>query len=159
MEHHNIPPVWDQNSRILILGSFPSIKSREGQFFYHHPQNRFWHVLAEVLGCPLPRTVEEKTAMLLAHHVALWDVIASCEILGSSDASVRNAIPVNISRITDASEIEQVICNGKLAYRLYQRHLEAKVGIKALALPSTSPANAACSLEQLIALWSEALLQ
>ena len=133
MQHvdHPFPPVVDQGCRILILGSFPSVKSREEGFFYGHPQNRFWRMLSGVFHEDVPITITDKTEFLLRHQIALWDVIASCEILGSSDASVRNAIPVNISRITDASEIEQVICNGKLAYRLYQRHLEAKVGIKA----------------------------
>ena len=154
---HNIPPVWDEHSRILILGSFPSVKSREGQFFYHHPQNRFWRVLAAVLGCEVPGTIPEKKAMLLAHGVALWDVIASCRIEGSADASVRDAVPVDIARVTEVAAIERVICNGALAARLYAQHLQPVLHLPALALPSTSPANAAWSLARLTECWRSAL--
>ena len=161
MQHvdHPFPPVVDENCRILILGSFPSVRSREEGFFYGHPQNRFWRVLAAVFNEAIPADVPSKKAFLLRHHIALWDVIASCEISGSSDASVRNAVPVRISRVTNSAHIKKVICNGTLAFKLYQRHLESAVGIKAAALPSTSPANAACSLEKLTQIWRNALLQ
>ena len=156
---HPFPPVVDADCRILILGSFPSVKSRADGFFYGHPQNRFWRMLAAVFGEDIPADIPSKKALLLRHHIALWDVIASCEITGSSDASVKNAIPVDISRITDVAPIVRVVCNGNLAYKLYQRHLEQAVGIKAIAMPSTSPANAACHLETLTATWRDALLQ
>ena len=154
---HPFPPVVDENCRILILGSFPSVRSREDGFFYGHPQNRFWRMLAAVYGEPVPMVVETKRALLLRHHIALWDVIASCEITGSSDASVRNAVPVDISRIICVANIERVICNGTLAGKLYQRHLEAVVGLKACVMPSTSPANAVFSLDRLVSVWTDAL--
>jgi len=155
---HNIPPVWDERSRILILGSFPSVKSREGQFFYHHPQNRFWKVLAAVLGCPVPDTIEEKKAMLLQNGVALWDVIASCEITGSSDSSIRSAVPNDVVRIAAAAKLNAIFCNGQTACRLYGRYLEKPLGRSAVLLPSTSPANAAWSLERLTGAWRAAIL-
>ena len=152
---HNIPPVWDERSRILILGSFPSVKSREGQFFYHHPRNRFWRVLAAVLGCEVPGTIPEKKAMLLTHGVALWDVIASCEITGSSDSSIRNAVPNDVEPI--AAQVQAIFCNGQTAFRLYGRFLEPALGCPAIPLPSTSPANAAWSEARLIDAWRAAL--
>lgn len=106
MEIHNIPPLYDEKSRILILGSFPSVKSREGQFFYHHPQNRYWKVMAAVLGNPVPETIEDKKRMILSHHAAMWDVIASCDITGSSDSSIKNAVPNDIGRLLEETEIE-----------------------------------------------------
>lgn len=159
MQHvdHPFPPVVDEDCRTLILGSFPSVKSREDGFFYGHPQNRFWRMLAAVFGEEVPADIPAKKALLLRRHIALWDVIASCEIKGSSDASVKNAAPVNIARVTDVAHIERVICNGTLATKLYQRHLEPIVGIKPIALPSTSPANAAWSLERLTAAWRAVL--
>ena len=154
---HPFPPVVDADCRILILGSFPSVKSREDGFFYGHPQNRFWRVLSAVLNEAVPSDIPEKKAMLLRHHIALWDVIASCRIEGSSDASVKNAVPVDIGRVTKVANIEQVICNGALAGKLYKRYLQQATGIEAAVLPSTSPANAAWSMDRLITLWQEAL--
>ena len=154
---HNIPPVYNRASRILILGSFPSVKSREGRFFYHHPQNRFWQVLAAVLGCPVPGSVEEKTAMLLAHGVALWDVIASCEITGSSDSSIRAAVPNDVGRIAAEAELRAVFCNGQTAFRLYRRFLSPSLDLPAAVLPSTSPANAAWPLPRLTEAWAAAI--
>ena len=142
---HPFPPVVDEECRILILGSFPSGKSREDGFYYGHPQNRFWKMLAAICREEIPTDIPEKRTLLLRHHIALWDVIASCEIEGSSDASVRNAVPVDISLITNVAPIERVICNGKLAAKLYHRHLEMLVGLPAVAMPSTIPANAYCS--------------
>ena len=151
---HPFPPVYGANSRVLILGSFPSVKSREQRFFYGHPQNRFWKVLAAVFGCPVPQTIEEKKAMLLANGVALWDVIASCEIAGSSDASIRNAVPNDLSRIFAAADIRAVYCNGATSYNLYQKYVLPVTGREAIKLPSTSPANAAWTLEKLTDAWS-----
>ncbi|MBE5809609.1 MAG: DNA-deoxyinosine glycosylase [Clostridiales bacterium] len=155
---HPFPPVVDANCHILILGSFPSVKSRENGFFYGHPQNRFWRMLAAIFDEEIPEDIPAKKALLLRHHIALWDVIASCDIQGSSDASVKNATPVDISRVTDAACIDRVICNGSLAGKLYQRYLETHIGIKAFVLPSTSPANAACSLGKLVDSWRKVLL-
>lgn len=154
---HPFPPVVDADCRTLILGSFPSVKSREDGFFYGHPQNRFWRMLAAVFGEEIPADIPAKKTLLLRHHIALWDVIASCEIEGSSDASVKNAIPVDIACVTDVAHIERVICNGSLAAKLYQRHLKPIIGIEPYVLPSTSPANAAWSLERLIVAWGQAL--
>ena len=150
---HNIPPVFDKNSRVLILGSFPSVKSREGEFFYHHPQNRFWRVLAAVCGEETPGTIPEKRALLLRHRIALWDVIASCEITGSSDASIKNAVPNDIRRILKQADIRQIFTNGQTAHRLYQKYLAEQTDLPETALPSTSPANAAWSLERLTEAW------
>ena len=150
---HNIPPVFDENSRILILGSFPSVKSRKGEFFYHHPQNRFWRVLAAVSGEETPGTIPEKRAFLLEHGIALWDVIASCEITGSSDASIKNAVPNDLRRILKQADIRQIFTNGQTAHRLYQKYLAGETRLPEIALPSTSPANAAWSLERLTEAW------
>lgn len=152
---HPIPPVWNADSRILILGSFPSVKSRESGFFYGHPQNRFWRVTAAVFGCAVPESIAEKRAFLLANCVALWDVIASCEIVGSSDASIRSAVPNDLSPILSGAKIEHIFTNGGTADALYSRHLLPKTGIPAVRLPSTSPANASCSLEKLISAWRQ----
>lgn len=151
---HPIPPLYDGSSRILILGSFPSVQSRRGMFFYHHPQNRFWKVLAAVYGCRLPESVEEKKDMLLRNRVALWDVIASCEIEGSSDASIRGAVPTDLGPVLEAAPIGRIFCNGAAAHRLYQTHQQKRTGLEAVRLPSTSPANAAWTLPRLIEAWS-----
>lgn len=155
---HPIPPVVDESCRILILGSFPSVKSRKEGFFYGHPQNRFWRMLAAVLSEKIPTTIQEKQSLLLRHHIAMWDVIASCEIRGSADASVRNAVPVDIGQITRNARINRVICNGTLAGKLYRQHLQQAAGMEAIVLPSTSPANAAWSLERLVEAWKPFLL-
>lgn len=154
---HPIAPVFDEMSRILILGSFPSVKSREAGFFYGHPQNRFWRVLAAVLGCAVPVAIDEKRDMLLAHHVAVWDVIASCEITGSSDSSIRNAVPNDLTPILVAANIRQIFTNGKTADRMYRKYCEKQTGRNAVCLPSTSPANAAWSLDRLIDEWKRAI--
>lgn len=157
MLSHPFPPVVDESCHTLILGSFPSVKSRENAFFYGHPQNRFWRMMALALREPCPTTIEEKTALLLRHGIALWDVIASCDITGSSDASVKNAVPVEIARVTGVANIRRVLCNGALAGKLYRQHLLMVTGIEAVVLPSTSPANAAWSLEKLTTAWQDAL--
>ena len=150
---HEIPPVYNKNSQILILGSFPSVKSREGQFFYHHKQNRFWKVLSAVVNDVLPETVDEKKEFLLRNHIAVWDVIASCDIEGSSDSSIKNAVPNNFSDILKAAPIRQIYTNGGTAYKPYHKYCEKMTGIKAVKLPSTSPANASYSLDRLIGKW------
>ena len=155
---HPFPPLFDEQSKVLILGSFPSVKSREGQFFYHHPQNRFWRVTAALFGVPVPQTIEEKSAMLHANHVALWDVIASCDIIGSSDSSIRNVIPNDLCPILDAAPIQAIFCNGTTSWNYYNRYTGKILGIDAEKLPSTSPANAAWSLERLIDAWGKILL-
>ena len=150
---HPFPAIYAPDSRILILGSFPSVKSREQRFFYGHPQNRFWRVLAALLGTSVPQTVEEKQDFLLAHRIALWDVIASCEITGSSDASIRNAVPNNLTPILETASIRQIFTNGGTAHRLYWKYIFPLTGREDIALPSTSPANAARSLDALIDAW------
>ena len=157
-QYHNIPPVYDKNSKILILGSFPSVKSREAQFFYGHPQNRFWKVLSAVLGCECPVTTEEKKALLLSHNIAVWDVIGSCEITGSSDASIRSVVPNDIAGLVAETAITSIFANGATSYNMYKRYCRDTVGIEAVKLPSTSPANASYSLERLTAEWSGQIL-
>lgn len=154
---HPFPPVVDADCRILILGSFPSVKSREDRFFYGHPQNRFWRMLATVLGEPIPQDIPAKKAMLLRHNIALWDVAASCRIEGSSDASIKDVTPVDISQVTSVARIDKIICNGALAGKLYKRFLQPITDMEAIVLPSTSPANAAWSLERLIQVWASAI--
>ena len=150
---HPIPPFYDRKSTILILGSFPSVKSREQMFFYGHPQNRFWKVISSVFGDKEPETVPEKKTFLKRHHVALWDVIGSCDIEGSSDSSIENVIVNDISKILNEADIRGVFVNGKTAEKYYKRYIEPKTGIKAVCLPSTSPANAAWSVDKLIDEW------
>ncbi len=152
---HTFDPVYDEHSRILILGSFPSVKSRENQFFYGHPQNRFWKVMAYILDVEVPVTIEEKKEMLLSHHVAVWDVIHSCSIEGSSDTSIKDVVVNDFSRILENSRVENLYVNGGKAYELYHKYAEKATGIKAVKLPSTSPANAAWSLEKLCKAWKE----
>ena len=126
---HPIDPIFDEESKILILGSFPSVKSREKQFYYGHPQNRFWKVMARVLDWEEPSTVEEKRQMLLANHVAVWDVIASCSIIGSSDTSIKDVVVNDFSKILENSQVEHIYVNGGKAYELYHRYAEKKTGI------------------------------
>lgn len=155
MVKHTIDPVYNGNSRILILGSFPSVKSREQKFFYGHKQNRFWKVLAGILGCEIPQTIEEKKEMLLANHIAVWDVIQSCEIKGSSDASIHDVVPNDLSRILENADIRKIYTNGGKAYELYEKYIYSVNGIKAYKLPSTSPANAGYSLDRLMEVWKD----
>lgn len=153
MPVHPIPPVYDANSRVLILGSFPSVKSREAQFFYGHPQNRFWRVLSAVFGEEAGETAAEKTAFLLRHRVALWDVIASCEIEGSADSSIKNAVPTDLSPILQMGDVRTIFTNGKTADRLYRQFQLPQTGLEAVCLPSTSPANAQWSFARLCEAW------
>ena len=140
---------------ILVLGSFPSVKSRETGFFYGHPQNRFWKVTAAVCGEEVPQTVEEKKAFLLRNHIAVWDVIASCVITGSSDASIRDVVPNPLQDILECADIRQIYCNGATAWKYYRKYQEKQLGREAVRLPSTSPANAAWSVERLLGEWSQ----
>ena len=151
---HPFEPLYNENSRILILGSFPSVKSREQQFFYGHPQNRFWKVISSLFDENVPTTIPEKKDLILCHGLALWDSIASCEIVGSSDASIRNAKANDISLILNSSPIEKIICNGKKSYELYKKYIEEQTGRTAICLPSTSPANASWTIDKLIDAWS-----
>ena len=151
---HPIPPVYDKNSKILILGSFPSVKSREGCFFYHHPQNRFWKTLASVLEQPVPESIEEKKTFLLKNHIAVWDTIASCTIEGSSDSSIKHVMPNDLSIILSEAPNLQIFCNGAASYQYYRKYQEKLTGHQALRLPSTSPANAAWTLDRLKNEWS-----
>ncbi|MBQ8309693.1 MAG: DNA-deoxyinosine glycosylase [Clostridia bacterium] len=153
MQVHPIPPLYDTESRVLILGSFPSVKSRAEGFFYGHPQNRFWRVLAGVFEDDVPTTVDEKRAFLVRHHVALWDVIASCEITGSSDSSIRSVVPTDLMPILASAPIERIFVNGKTAENYFRRFQKPILGRDAICLPSTSPANATKSLSALIDAW------
>lgn len=150
---HTFMPVYDENSKVLILGSLPSVKSREAGFYYGHPQNRFWKVLAALLSCPVPETIEQKKRMLLTHHVAVWDVIESCDIIGSSDSSIKNVVPADIGKLLENADIGRIFANGKKAESLYKKYIFPKTKVSVTALPSTSPANAACSLEKLVEVW------
>ncbi|MGN0529597.1 MAG: DNA-deoxyinosine glycosylase [Eubacterium sp.] len=147
---HGIPPVFNAESRVLILGTMPSPKSRENGFYYMHPQNRFWRVISTVLGEPLPTTNGERASLLLKNKIALWDTLAQCDIIGASDSSVKNAIPNDLSTITDAADIKAIFTTGKTAYKYYCRFQQEKTGIEAICLPSTSPANARFGLDALI---------
>lgn len=153
MELHTIPPIFDDSSKVLVLGSFPSVKSREQQFYYGHPQNRFWRVLAGILGSIVPDSPAEKKALLLQNHIALWDVIASCEIEGSDDSSIHNVTPNDLGIITNTANIKRIFTNGGTADKLYRKYCLPLTGIAATRLPSTSPANAASSLDKLIKAW------
>lgn len=150
---HTFEPVFNEKSKVLILGSFPSVKSRENNFYYGHPQNRFWKVLAQIFECEVPLTIDEKRSFLLEHHIAVWDVIESCTIIGSSDTSIRDVMVNDFSRVLANSSIERIYVNGTKAYDLYQKYAKKQDGIPVVKLPSTSPANAAWSLEKLCGEW------
>lgn len=152
-------PVYDANSRILVLGSFPSVKSREQGFYYGHPQNRFWKVLAGILQVKEPQSISDKKEMLLQHGIAVYDVIESCEIEGSSDSSIRNVTPADIHRLIAESKIEVVLTNGRMAGKLYKKYQAQDIGLPMVELPSTSPANAAFSLERLTQVWKSSMME
>ena len=151
--NHPIPPVFDENSEILILGSFPSVKSREQGFFYGHPQNRFWKVTAAVFEEEVPVSIEEKREFLLRNHIAVWDVIESCEIEGSADSSIKNVKANNIGIVLKNTRISLIFVNGKTAEKLYNKYVFPVLGKECVCLPSTSPANAAWNLDRLIGEW------
>ena len=155
---HPIPPVFNKDSRVLILGSFPSVKSREYGFFYGHPQNRFWKVAARVFNEEVPHTISEKKDFLIRNYIALWDVIGSCEITGSSDSSIKNITVNDISLILKTADIQAVYLNGGKAYQLYKKDIFPVTGREGICLPSTSPANAAWNIDKLTEAWSEILL-
>jgi len=150
---HPIKPLYNKDSKILILGSFPSVKSREQMFFYGHPQNRFWKVLAAVLGTETPETIDEKREFILSHNIALWDVIASCEIEGSADSSIKNVVPNDLNEILDVADISAIFVNGKTAEKYYNKYIKDRIKRQAVCLPSTSPANAGWSFERLCHAW------
>lgn len=150
---HPIPPVFDADSRILILGSFPSVKSRESCFFYGHPQNRFWKLLARLRKEDVPSSIEEKKEFLLRNHIAVWDTIHSCSIEGSSDSSIRDVVPNDLASILDHASIQAIYTNGGLSGKMYDRFCRKQTGIEAIKLPSTSPANAAWNLDRLTDAW------
>lgn len=152
---HTFEPVYDKESEILILGTFPSVKSRAQNFYYGHPQNRFWKVMAGLTGEKLPETTEEKKTLLLKHHIAVWDVIRSCDIIGSSDSSIKNVVPADIAAVLKSSRVSKIFANGDKAYKLYRKYCEESTGSQAVKLPSTSPANAVFTLERLIDTWGE----
>lgn len=154
---HSIEPVWSASSKILILGTFPSVKSREMAFFYGHPQNRFWKVLANIFNEEELKTITDKKEFLLKHQIALWDVIQNCEIKGSSDSSIKNVIPNDIECILKNSNITKIFTNGKTAYQLYLKYIYPKINIMPVLLPSTSPANASFNLNRLIEEWKSIL--
>ena len=151
---HPFAPLFDEESRVLILGSFPSVKSREQRFYYGHPQNRFWKVIAALTGEPVPADIPEKKALILRHRLALWDTIAGCVITGSSDASIREARPNDLRLILDRCPIRRIYCNGRTSWQLYERWIRPETGMEAICLPSTSPANARWSLEMLTGAWA-----
>ena len=155
---HPFPPFFRPDSHILILGSFPSVKSREQMFFYGHPQNRFWRVLAAVFEDAVPASIPEKQAFLERHSVALWDSIGRCSIEGSSDSSIRDVVPNDLSMILDAAPVAAIFCNGKSSFDCYNRYILPALGRKALLLPSTSPANAAWSFDRLVEEWRRILV-
>lgn len=147
---HQFEPVFDGNSRILILGTMPSPKSREQGFYYGHPRNRFWRVIADILEEPLPETIEEKKSLVLRYGIAVWDVLASCEICGADDGSIRNPVPNDMKRIMQNAPVQAVFTTGTKAAALYKRYCLAQTGMPAVHLPSTSPANCSMSYEVLL---------
>ncbi|MBI4858305.1 MAG: DNA-deoxyinosine glycosylase [Acetobacterium woodii] len=154
---HTFEPVYDQKSKILILGTFPSVKSRENGFYYQHPQNRFWKVISALAGEPSPGTIEEQKTLLLENHIAVWDVIYSCDINGSSDSSIKNVVPNDIRALLGKTAIKTIYANGGKAFELYNRYCYEMTGKAIIKLPSTSPANASYSLKKLVACWGKAI--
>lgn len=150
---HEFEPVFNEESEILILGTFPSEKSREQGFYYGHPQNRFWKVLAALTKSPVPETIEEKKHLLLENKIAVWDVISQCDIVGSSDSSIKNVVPADIGRVLKNSRIKRIYANGNTAKKLYDKYIRPALSVEIIGLPSTSPANAAYSLERLLEAW------
>lgn len=150
---HTFKPIYDINSKILILGSFPSVKSRENNFYYGHPQNRFWRVLAEILEEKVPESIDEKKNMLLSNNIAIWDVVKSCEISNSADSTIKNVVPNDLNEILRKADIKSIYANGKTAEKLYKKYDLINLQREIISLPSTSPANAAFSIERLVDEW------
>lgn len=153
---HEFPPIFHRDSKVLILGSVPSVKSREQKFYYGHPQNRFWKMLAAITKEAVPETIEEKKRILQIHQIALWDVVAECDIIGSSDSSIKNVVPNDMDEILLHSDVKKILINGTKAYELFQKY--CAVDVTAVKMPSTSPANAKCKLEQLVEVWKKELI-
>ncbi|MBS6642285.1 MAG: DNA-deoxyinosine glycosylase [Clostridiaceae bacterium] len=147
--HHQFAPIYDTESKILILGTIPSPKSREQGFYYGHPRNRFWKVLSDILNEPMPATIEDKITMVKKHHIALWDVLASCEIQGADDASIKNPVPNDMDIILKRARIQRIYTTGSKATALYKKYCYPETGIPSVMLPSTSPANCRMQYEQL----------
>lgn len=154
---HTFEPVYDRNSEFLILGTFPSVKSRENNFYYGHPQNRFWKVIAAVTKSEVPLTIEEKKKLLLVNHIAIWDVVKSCDIIGSSDSSIRNVVANDIAGLLKKTNIKTIVANGATAERLYNTYALSRTDMPVIKMPSTSPANAVWSLERLCEEWGKVL--
>lgn len=154
MIYHPIPPYFDRDSKVLILGSFPSVKSREQMFFYGHPQNRFWKVVAAVFDQETPQSIAQKKEFLKHNNIAVWDVIGACEIEGSADSTIKAVVPNDLSSILNTADIKRIFVNGRTAEKYYNKYTKAVVGREAICLPSTSPANAAWTLEKLIDAWA-----
>ena len=154
MLKHPFPPIYNKNSKILILGSFPSVKSRAQMFFYGHPQNRFWKLIATLFDEEIPQSIDEKKQLILKHNLALWDVIHSCTITGSSDSSIKYVVPNDLSVILQNSRVDRIFANGALSHKMYMKYIFPQTGIEAVKLPSTSPANAGFSLDRLLEHWS-----
>lgn len=152
---HTLEPIYDEKSKVLILGSFPSVKSRADSFYYGNPQNRFWKVVAFLTGEEVPSSTIGKKKLVLKNNIAIWDVISSCQIIGSSDSSIKDIMPTDIARITKSANIKAIYTNGGLSNKLYKKYLQKTTEIEAIALPSTSPANARYSLEQLEKIWQD----
>ena len=153
---HEFEPIYDSNSRILILGTLPSVKSREQQCYYGHPQNRFWKVLGTLCGVEkFPETIQEKKEFLLQNHIAVWDVIAECDIIGSSDSSIKNVVPADLTRILKEASIRGIYANGGKAWELYMKYSYEITKRECVKLPSTSPANAAFQMDRLVKVWKE----
>jgi len=155
--NHEFGPLYDNDSRILILGSFPSVKSRQQAFYYDHKQNRFWKLVSDLLNEEMPMTIEEKKSMLLRNHIALWDVIESCTIIGSSDSSIEDVNVNDVAGLIRKTNIKKIYLNGNKAYDLYQKYLRNETGVEGIKLPSTSPANAACNYAKLRESWNTIL--
>ncbi len=147
---HEFGPFYDENSKVLILGTIPSPKSREQGFYYGHPRNRFWPVLAGLFDEPVPETVPERKAFLTEHGIALWDVLASCDIKGAEDSSIKNPEPNDMDIILKAADIKAVFTTGGKAFKLYEKMCFPRCGVAAIGLPSTSPANCGCSMDRLL---------
>jgi len=156
--HHPFKPVYDKNSIILILGTFPSPKSRENGFFYGHPRNRFWKLLTYLTNSPkIPESINEKIQFLIKNKIAIWDTIESCDIKGSSDAKITNIIPADLNLILNDSKIEKIYANGTKAYETYMKYCYSSTHKEIVKLPSTSPANATYSFEKLLSEWKKLL--
>lgn len=150
---HPLKPLYDEDSKILILGSFPSVKTREYGFFYGHPQNRFWKLMERLFDVDLDVSIEDRKRFLLEHNIAVYDSIYQCDIIGSSDSSIKNVVPSNLKEIVDSANINHVFCNGTASFKCFEKYHKKNLGVKATKLPSTSPANARYRLDDLLNEW------